>query len=419
MKYLVVTGMFRSGTTLLAKMLDANPGIVCLPEILTPCFNAFRDHVAARIGRKQELMAPIDDYFANGGNDLLDAILEANFSEPFDHPEPGLVVDRIRSRARMTAPKVAAVVDDFCGTSFLDAYQRLVNIIPQVYGRGTEQWIGHKEVWVPEFIPALARSLPEAKFIIITRDPRGVVASKNLASLQASCQVKREKYPWLFLLRHWRKIAILTWWLIQHSQFRQRIHHVRYEDLVVDPQGCSRRLCDFLSLPYAGSMVDASCFRDGQDGRWRQNSSYLAVGKQDGYLIFRDGTGKIDAGTASKWQEVMSPAETAWIEQLCWTEMNLFGYQRISGNQHGLTPELLAETPWVDPAEMQDWIAKTYEGWSRADDLREMGKEMVRQALLRYKPEQAIKIEETTLRSFFTRQEYYQEARKILEEGRV
>ena len=40
-----ISGMFRSGTTMIARMLHANPNIVCASDPFAPIFKSFRNNV--------------------------------------------------------------------------------------------------------------------------------------------------------------------------------------------------------------------------------------------------------------------------------------------------------------------------------------------------------------------------------------
>jgi len=51
------------------------------------------------------------------------------------------------------------------------------DVVKQIRKATRRKWVGMKEVWIIEFLTPLARAYPEARFIVIMRDPRAVIAS--------------------------------------------------------------------------------------------------------------------------------------------------------------------------------------------------------------------------------------------------
>mgnify|MGYP001218363097 CR=1 FL=1 len=61
---LLATGMFRSGTTLLARMLDSHPSICLASDPFAPLFKCFRDEIAYNlIGESFDINSPLNDYY--------------------------------------------------------------------------------------------------------------------------------------------------------------------------------------------------------------------------------------------------------------------------------------------------------------------------------------------------------------------
>lgn len=413
--YFMITGMFRSGTTLISKILDAHDDISCIPDMFTPFFNAFRDRIAQKKGIKTQPFEYIGDYFADEiQSDLLKEIMKSSLDIEFDHSIDDELVKKLKARGRMTCPKITENLNHLYGNTFKEVYEGLIQFIPRYYGNSRERLCGNKEVWVTEFLPALAYAYPHAKFILVNRDPRAVCASKNAGSLKATDKVKNEKYPWLFLIRQWRKLAILSWILKEFSPLKHRIYYLQYEELLRSPAKKISEICAFLNIPLDEKMLDPDDFKDGRGNKWIQNSSYNCVGKEDGYLVFNDKKGIFDQTRIDKWKEVLSQEEIEFIEQLCFPEMRLFGYKFQGSGNLGLHDDLLFNSPVIPADELQEWIQKYYRDMTASAQLKEMSQEMIRQKLLIINNKLAEKIDSKAIESYFYDIKYYKKARDLM-----
>ena len=97
------------------------------------------------------------------------------------------------------------------------------------------QHIGFKEVWTNEMVAPFLRSFKGSKSIVITRDPRSILASRN-AMLQ--------KYPPIFVARQWRKSIFIENFLKEN--FKNQILSVRYEDLISNKKKYFKKYVNFL-----------------------------------------------------------------------------------------------------------------------------------------------------------------------------
>ncbi len=88
----------------------------------------------------------------------------------------------------------------------------------------------------------IRRVFPQARFIVITRNPLDTVASlyKRHARLQRSAE-------------RWVLDSAPTAQLIAHAGAL----HVRYEDLTMQPEAVFARICEFLGLPWEPTMIGA------------------------------------------------------------------------------------------------------------------------------------------------------------------
>ena len=337
---LFVTGMFRSGTTLLARMLNAHPDIALASDPFLPFLKHLRDEVAREaIGERAPVpQGPLADYFADTpGLTLFRAVQQASLDRPLSAAEWSRLLPIVRAYAEPFSQHLAVRFHELRGATFRELYLNMLQLTRAVYGEGTARYAGHKEVWADEFTPALHRAFPQLKSIHVVRDPRAVCASKNVAA---------DKYPWLFLIRQWRKLASLAWIAADDSPYRPNALLIRYEDLVHDPAATAERICAFLGVESAAAMIDPNHLRDGDNTSWRRNSSYGDLTQER----------SISSKGAERWKRVLSDAEVELIEQLTFPLMSLFGYEPVTRPSTRLNNAMILSAPQVAADELTEWI---------------------------------------------------------------
>ncbi len=361
MKYLWVTGMFRSGTTLLAKMFDAHPEVAFASDPYRPFFNDLRDTIAKKNGllKNNPPHLPLSDYFCDDEQlQMIKLIQSCTLDEKISAEHLKGLKARLRDRGMEFSPFVAKRIDELNGGTYKELFHSMMGLIRSAYGKGNEEMVGSKEVWCNEFTGVLIRAFPDLKIINIVRDPRAVCASRNIVG---------EKYPWLFLVRQWRKLSIFSWLFSQDPAVAKSLIVIRYEDLVGKPEETAKKMCAFLGINFSPAMVDGTKFRDGDGSAWSQNSSY--------------GTGKeISAKYSEKWKEVLRDDEISLIETLCFHEMKLFGYTPLNKDVERMTKEMVYSPLIVKYEELAEWI-KQYSDTRVVANVAEMAKEMARSEL--------------------------------------
>lgn len=299
--------MFRSGTTLLGRLIHAHPQVGVASDPFRPFYNSLRSQVAADLGQTVSPVAPLSDYYFDlDGIRLFEAIQEATLDHPLEADDLEKLRKRCASHGKPFAPRIAKAIDDLEGDTYREVFDSMVALAAEHYGPSDAEAVGFKEVWSDEFVPALCRSRSDIRCIEIVRDPRAVAASKN---------VKDAKYPWLFLARQWRKLAALSWRQSRAGLDPDRVLTLRFEDLVRNPEDTIAQICKFLDVDYAEDMADPSTYVDGTGEPWRQNTN------------FGEGTERFDRSAVDRWQDVLTDEQVAFIEALCAPEMRLHGYE--------------------------------------------------------------------------------------------
>jgi hypothetical protein len=210
-----VVGFQRSGTTLLQTVIGAHPAFVAPPETY---FDIRILQLASFYGDLED-----DRQLRVAVQDTIDFPLLAGCG--FDVEE---VYERARRGPRTYGGLLDAVLSDLAAR------------------HGKRRWC-EKTPGTPA--RRLWRVLPEARFVHIVRDPRSVVASSL-------------KTPWTprdpaFIAREWRVFTE------NNRDFARtdgagRVLHVRYEDLVADPEPVVREVCEFVGEDFRTEMLDGS-----------------------------------------------------------------------------------------------------------------------------------------------------------------
>lgn len=306
---LFVFGVARSGTNLVAGMLNAHSRIKLALDPLLPFFRALRDEWVC-YSNNQDLIKAFpsgvalqDYYFHDFGTDLLDLVWNGNLSTAVTEPK---LIEAISQRASLESLELAEEFSTLRGAAYKDV---LDNLLLKCAGEDCEslKFVGTKEVWTTEFIPTLLRQYPKARAIIVRRDPRAVVASMTEMSRKDPSQSAHI----ISYLRHWRKDFAVAIELSEAEEFRSRVSIVKYEDIVSRPQYGIAKLCGFLRLPLEAEMQIPVMGRGGQQ---YSNSSY---GEFKG----------ISPSSLRRWPEVLDEATVATIEFICGPEMVASGYE--------------------------------------------------------------------------------------------
>lgn len=301
-----IFGMFRSGTTSLARAINAHPDMSCASDPAAPLFKTFRSHVAERLGQDIPPQTPLQDYYDNAeGAALFTQIWDdATLSLPVSAGEREDLIAAMLPGCRSYSANLAAHLTDLKGETFQELLDDLLAMVASTYPSNARA-VGIKEVWSNEFAPAILRSDPRAKVVIVVRDPRAVAASKNVLT---------EKYPWDFLARQWRKTSAVALALTRSKVFAGRVELLRYEDLAQRPDASLRGIVSFLGLDWSEDILDASKYRDGDGSAWKQNSSHGAT------------TGSFNARSVERWRSILSREQQTLVELICHREMSALGY---------------------------------------------------------------------------------------------
>lgn len=235
---IVFYGALRSGSTMMRLMLNAHPEIACPGE---------RDFML------DALHPGADGSLVLDGADLEASRIFRASGLPVPQEQDGVAA----FQALLTADRAA--------------FGKRVHVI--VLHRGLER---------------LLQVMPEARFIHLLRDPRDVARS--------SIGMGWAGNTW-YGIEHWLKTE--RDWVAQ-APAEERVHTLRYEDLLEQPEAELRRLCAFMDLPYNAEMLN-----------YAGDSTYEPV----------------DPKLAYQWRRKQSAAEVSDTEYKAADLMARYGYE--------------------------------------------------------------------------------------------
>lgn len=347
---LIVTGPARSGTTLVARALSAHPRVEVAVDPLLPLVRATRDALAAAAGIDLPAGTPfLDGYASERDRAVLDAVWTGDLGVAAQAP-PG---EALAARAAHEAPDLAPVLATLTGATARALWESALAGIARVRAAPAGSWAGTKEVWAAPLIPAMARAWPDARFVLVRRDPRAVAAS-NLGVGDPS----QAGHP-LSAARAWRaqEAAVAR---LRGEGLGDRIHVVAFEALVADPGPELAALCDFLGVEEDRGLLDAGRARAADGAPFAANTSHGAVAPGARPEL------------SERWRATLDPGALALVELVCGPEMEAAG-MALSG-----PADPRAALARLRDDDARDWSWRT----DRRDPEADIADEVARRALI-------------------------------------
>lgn len=246
----------------------------------------------------------------------------------------GSYADTIRFKdLGVDADRCLGLVDQLGERTFCNIFAALLT----AYGeRAGKERVGEKTPGHVHFLPQLLEWFPDARVIVMQRDPRAVVASQL-------------RSPWVqkqFDSRSWRHGLVPGTRLYQVAYYADdwvgiyerivpswrgdsRVRVVSYEALVEDVESEVRALCDFLGEPFEPAMLGrrssdsvprpagTEAMDDGAWREWRREHHAKTLRP-------------VSSDSLDKWREGLTKTEVAMIEGWCFRGMRALGYTPIS-----------------------------------------------------------------------------------------
>lgn len=259
-------GAPKTGTTILARLLDQQPSVACIWEayflrpwhgssVLNPSGKAWKRH--------------------------------------------GLPVDRVTDWHERAMTRVDRRGREMIAMRRPETFRAIVTEVFETFGElMSASIVGDKWPYYYRFAKLVLRAFPDAKLIYNVRDPRGVwnsgqtfrdrqAGDKILAGMLAADEAVSPHLPDL------------------------RFHTLRYEDLIADTHAAMSRLATFLGFDFDPDSISYDPLNDPLPNRW----NWVPPAR-----------GELDPGLTDKWRDEMPRNKQEEVTRDCADFMSRYGY---------------------------------------------------------------------------------------------
>lgn len=300
MRNVFITGAYRSGTTLVEKLLHQHPDVTIASQPFPHLYFEVKAAFLRTLGREDAY--PLGHLFLEDDYRVEDL---TRFLRSF-RVERRLLREafrRVRGYSGHWTPELVEVVDDLPEGRLADVQSAMHELLVGRLGGEGAQVAGSKEIMCEEFASHLLEyGIPS---VLVVRDPRAVISS--LISGEGE-RYGGQARPLLFHLRNWRKSVAFALGLQETG-----VVTVRYEDVLEDAPGALAPVLTGLGLEGDGVGLEGTEIVDQRGERWGGNSSFT--------------TSPSDATTQKqRFLDVLEPRTLAFIECCTYPEMLALGY---------------------------------------------------------------------------------------------
>jgi len=285
------SGPSRSGTTLLQLVLSAHPEIHITPEtkFTKTLLNISRSNKERR----------------NLSQSNVRVLVEKISNDSFLRSWPYAIQDNLLAYIKQHRKEITPS----------DIYLHLLKTPKKESEKCA--YIGNKqEVFVDGHGPTIKKIFPDAKFIIIVRDPRDVAKSviQNF-SRERDRGVMKSATTTFSANKYINQLK---------SKYPKDVLVIRYEDLILSPRNTCMEICDYLNLQYSDNMINF--YKKNQSGE-------LLIGNTKN--IHQNLTGSFNQSLANQWKtsDFFNKNELSIIELINKKYMSQYGYQREFSQQ--------------------------------------------------------------------------------------
>ncbi len=236
-KMIFIVGNSRSGTTMMARILGANPNIFSFHEL----------HYFERMTDMSEFnLQNIVD--VNEAKKIIDKLIHIQRDGFFSSYKEGKYID-----------EVANVIGETCNSlTSAEIFSRFLLYETKLHKKNIPCEQSPKNVF---FIKEIITAYPSAFIINMVRDPRDVLLSQKNKWKRRF--LGGEGIPLFEAIRariNYHPITIAKLWVASiraADKFMKdpRIFTLRFEDLLDTPERCISELCDFIDLEYNSEMI--------------------------------------------------------------------------------------------------------------------------------------------------------------------
>ena len=277
---LFITGIYRSGTILVTRILNNHPRLWVTYDSIH--FMRFSYGRYDPIWKSVNIMRLVRDTHKR---------ISSRYGMELDEER---VISRLRSSKRI---------------GYRHVYDALMADLCTRYKPGAIGWAEKTNVcW--EQIPNFLSMFPDGKVIHTVRDPRDVMCSYREMTYEPG---------YSYLDSAFCSLSSFSKASEYRRVFSPRNYYVlRYEQLLREPRREIKRVCDFLEIPFGAAMLDVKSFKDNRGEQWSGGSS------------FDRKMGSISTKPIARWKKKAAPLEVFLVELINRDVMKHYGYE-LSG----------------------------------------------------------------------------------------
>jgi hypothetical protein len=266
---ILITGVYRSGTTYLSRLLDSHPGL----NITYDSVNYFRYNLKKNTNPKnyKEIVTEITTRLEN------------------------------RYEKSLNSDLIIKNLGKFRNITHKDIYSE---IMMKYFNNDGKRW-GEKTLLEWSNIPTFLSMFEKSQAIHILRDPRDVLASYKNMTIETG-----DKYlDSIFANLNSFNKAIEYINTLPNNRYKIVI----YEDLIDNPEKIAKELCDFLNLEYTKEMLNSDNYKD-LSGDKLTISTHSSYGSND------------NKKPVNRWKEKLENDEVKLLEAIMENQMKYFNY---------------------------------------------------------------------------------------------
>lgn len=297
-----VTGLYRSGTTLLEKILHSHPQIYLVSQPFPNLY--FRAKTKFLTENNLTRSFPLDHLFLEQDYSPKEfqAFLEHYTFVATDINE---LFEAMTAYSGQQTPELLQYRAQIIPGTFFEIYRQLLEVVLNSAERDHLAYVGSKEIICEEFVPFFL--VKDVKVIIILRDPRDIISSLNFGE---GSRYTGDIRPLLYSLRQWRKSVSFCLTHRNHPNFL----FVKYEALVQDIWSVLDQITGFLELEAFSRDIFAQGIKEQTGEVWGGNSSF------NKYV-------SISPNSIGNFTQKLSTDCIRYIESICYPEFCVLNYE--------------------------------------------------------------------------------------------
>ncbi|MBN2425575.1 MAG: sulfotransferase domain-containing protein [Calditrichaceae bacterium] len=302
MQFVFITGMFRSGTTLIEKILtNHNNGYIASQPV--PFLYIKLKEIFNKKNNLSSIPYAINPNFPNHFN--LNSFTHFLEKRKITRSFIAKIFEDMKNYSGCWTPNIFNIVDKIKENSLSGFYRQICEITDLNDYDKSILFRGSKEIICEDFIEYFLKN--NIKVILIIRDPRDIVVSSNFSQKNNYIGQKR---PIIYILRMWRKSIAYSLFFKNNPNFLS----VQYEHLIKTPMEVLELITNFLQVNSFSNDFITNELKT-QDGKiWKGNSSF---GRKK----------LIDSTSIGNYTKALDMQTINYIETICRPEMNYLGYK--------------------------------------------------------------------------------------------